>query len=171
MVAVTRLGLYGGPRAPYAGFVAAAASCALTGTIIGATETDIRAGGKTIVLTLTNDVWVETPPEPDPRQDIIDGLDSDGVEVTGWNIEVRDKEVVGAVVRTSDTVVTITLTAAPDYEISFSETITVTVPASALATSVIDVTATPGFTIDVSDAVERGGLIINVGTLGVRLPM
>lgn len=46
------------------------------------------------------------------------------------------------VVRTSDTVVTITLDAQAVYDITAPETITVTVPASALA-SVGDLTATP----------------------------
>jgi hypothetical protein len=69
------------------------------------------------------------------RQAIIDGLDSAQSEATGWNAEVRDKEVVGAVVRTSDTVVTITLTAAAAYDITADETITVTIPAAALVTS------------------------------------
>ena len=146
MAAVTRLGLYGGPRAPYAGFVAAAASVAVT---VGAlTEAQIVAGGQTIVLTLTNDTWVASGATFNAvRQALIDGLDSAQSESTGWNAEVRDKEVVGAVVRTSDTVVTITLTAAAAYDITATETITATVDASALTTSSIDVTGSPTFTV------------------------
>ena len=59
---------------------------------------------------------------------------------------------VGAVVRTSDTVVTVTLTAAASFAITADETITVTAPASALVTSAVPVTATPTF-----DAVAAAG--------------
>lgn len=131
----TRLGLYGGPRMQYPGF-AAQASAAITGTILTATEQQIRDGGLTIIITLTADTWVAAGATFDAqRQNIIDGLDSDGSELLGWNNEVRDAELVTAVVRDSDTQVTITLTAAPNYDITASETVTVTVPASALVTS------------------------------------
>ena len=83
----------------------------------------------------------------DERQAIIDGLDAATSPANGWNDEVRDKEVVGAVVRTSNTVVTITLTAAAAYAIASDETITVTIPASALVTSGSPVVATPTFTV------------------------
>lgn len=124
------------------------ASCALTGTIIGALETDIVSGGRTIVLTLSGDTWVADGATFEAqRQAIIDGLDSAESEATGWNAEVRDKEVVGAVVRTSDTVVTITLSAAPAYAITANEVITATVPAAALVTSGSAVVASPMFTV------------------------
>jgi hypothetical protein len=83
----------------------------------------------------------------DVRADIIAGLDSAQAEGTGWNAEVRDKEVVASVVRTSDTVVTVTLSAQAAYDITAQETITVTVPAVAvLAGNAI--VATPTFTVD-----------------------
>jgi len=34
------------------------ATATITGTIIGATEADIVAGGKTIIITLTGDAWI-----------------------------------------------------------------------------------------------------------------
>lgn len=127
--------------------ISAAVSGTATDTI---DEADVVAGGKTIIITLTGDTWVAAGATFDAqRQNIIDGLDSAQSEGTGWNAEVRDKEVVGAVVRTSDTVVTITLTAAAAYDITAQETITVTVPATALVTSTGDLTATPTFTVDV----------------------
>ena len=105
----------------------------VTGTVTPkATESEIVAGGETIIITLTGGLWVTVGALFDAqRQAIIDGLDSNMSEVTGWNNEVRDKEVVGAVVRTSDTVVTITLTASASYSITLDETITTTIPASA----------------------------------------
>lgn len=148
MAAVTRLGLHGGPRAPYAGFAPAAATCALSGTVTTATEDDIVSGGRTIVLTLTNDTWVAAGPGFELiRPAIINGLNSAQAEAFGWNAEVRDKEVGTAVVRTSDTVVTITLTAAPAYDITADETITATVPSAALVTSGSAVVATPTFAV------------------------
>jgi len=120
----------------------------LTGTVIGSDESDIVAGGSTVILTLTNDRWADAGATFDAvRQDIIDGLDSAGVETFGWNNEVRDKEVVTAVARTSDTVVTVTLSASADYGITANETITATVPASALAIDTSPVVATPTFAI------------------------
>ncbi len=147
----TRLGQHGGPRPQYAGFSAAAGTAAVV--FNGTTESDVVAGGNTVVITLTNDTWVSSGATFNAqRQAIIDGLDSAQSEVLGWNAEVRDKEVVGAVVRTSDTVVTITLTAAAAYDITATETITATIPAAALVTSSIDITGTPTFTVTIVTA-------------------
>jgi hypothetical protein len=132
-------------------------SCTLSGTVIGATEDDIRAGGKTILLQLTgDDTWVVAGAFGFDlhRQAIIDGLVSDGSELTGWNNEVRDKEVVSSVVRTSDTLVTITLTAAPAYDVEALETITSTIPALALTRSTVDCDVSPTFDLGPVPEVE-----------------
>jgi len=124
------------------------ASAALTGTVTASiTEADIVTGGKTIILTLTNDTWVAVGATFDAqRQNIINGIDSAQAEGTGWDAEVKAKEVVGAVVRTSDSVVTITLTAQAGYNITATETITATIPATALVRAVA-IVATPTFTV------------------------
>ena len=80
--------------------------------------------------------------------DIIAGLTSAQSEATGWNTLVRDAEEM-VVVRTSDTVITITLNPVADYDITAQETITATVPANALENSAISIVATSTFTIDV----------------------
>jgi hypothetical protein len=152
---LTRIGL-GGAAVQYPGFSAAAATAAITGTLDGSTEADIVAGGQTIIITLTNDTFVAF--NDTIRQAVIDGLDSAQSETLGWNNEVRDKEVVGAVSRDSDTQVTITLTASPLYNITASETITVTVPASAL-TGASALTATPTAAVD-PVIVTKGGRIL-----------
>jgi len=123
-------------------------TAAVTGTAEPtSTETQITAGGRTIIIDLTDDTWVASGATFNAiRQDIIDGLDSAQSEALGWNAEVRDKEVVTAVVRNNDTTVTITLTAQPGYDITATETITVTVPASAV-TSGEAIVATPTFTV------------------------
>lgn len=159
MAAVTRLGLYGGTRSLYGDFTGKVAQilATLTGTATdGVLESEIVAGGETIVITLTNGTWVTAGATFNAqRQNIIDGLDSDGVEATGWNTEVRDNELVTSVVRTSDTVVTITLTAAPGYSVSSDETITATIPASAIS-GASEVTATPTFDVtSEAEAVEE----------------
>lgn len=140
-------------------------SAALTGTAIsgGVLESEIVTGGDTIIITLTGDTWVASGATFDAqRQNIIDGLDSAQSEAAGWNVEVRDKEVVGAVVRISDTMVTVTLTAAAAYVITADETITVTVPATALVTSVSAIVATPTF--DVTNEVVTAGQLLSIGS-------
>lgn len=106
----------------------------LTGTAIPIlSEVNVVDGGKTIIITLSGDTWVAAGATFDAqRQAIIDGLDSAQAEATGWNAEVRDNMAVTDVVRTSATVVTITLPASAAYQITAPETITVTVPADAL---------------------------------------
>lgn len=124
-----------------------AASAAVTGTITTAQETDIVSGGKTIVMTLSGDTWVAAGATFDAqRQNIINGLVSSQSETYGWNNEVKAKQGVAGVVRTSNTIVTITLDAEAAYSISSGETITATVPGSAL-TGGSQIVASPNFSI------------------------
>jgi hypothetical protein len=81
----------------------------------------------------------------DIRQAIIDGLVSSESEATGWNA-LRSKIPPSAVVRTSDTRVTITLPALPGYNISAPETITATIPACAVV-GARSITATPSIVV------------------------
>lgn len=86
------------------------------------TESQIIAGGETIVITLIGDTWIADITAQ--RQAILDGI-------TGTTFIASQD--VSTVVRTSDTVVTITLQAVPSYAITGDETGSVTVPATALA--------------------------------------
>lgn len=107
----------------------------VSGTVTDDTETNIRAGGSTIIITLQGATWQPAGSAFDTvRQGIIDGITSAGVEALGWNLEVQDNLLVGAVVRTDDLTVTVTLPAFPNYNISIPETVTVTVPDVALVT-------------------------------------
>jgi hypothetical protein len=130
-----------------------APTVALTGTITSSTdEADIVTGGKTIILTLTNGTWAAAGTGPigstADTQAIIDGISAAGTPLTGWNNEIRDGSLTPTqVVRTSDTVCTITLVADADYDISANETITATVPAAAIVESAIPVVASPTFSI------------------------
>ena len=122
-----------------------------TGTVTASiTEADIVTGGKTTILTLTNDTWVaDDGTFAAVRQAIIDKQTSAQTETFGWNNEVRDKASVTDVARTDDNTVTITWGAAASYDITAQETITPGIPASALVTSTIDVVSSPTFTVDI----------------------
>jgi hypothetical protein len=129
-------------------------TAAVTGTATASiVESDVVTGSKTIIITLTGDTWIAAGAGSFDlqRDEIIAGLDSAQSETNGWNAKVRDLEVVGAVARTSDTVVTITLSASGTYDITAQETITVTVPGTALVGTVA-VIATPTFTVDITTA-------------------
>jgi hypothetical protein len=140
-------------------------AAALTGTATASiTEADIVAGGKTIIITLTGDTWVAAGAAFDAqRQNIINGFDSAQSEANGWDAVVKATESVSAIVRTSNTVVTWTLSAFPSYNITASETITGTIPATALVGGVA-VVATP--TISIS-AVGTGSLRRNSSLNGL----
>ena len=125
-------------------------ACALAGTITAATtEVDITTGGKVITLTLTDATWAVAGGGvfDAQRQNIINGLTAAATPATGWNNEVRAKMAVGEVVRTNDTVVTVTLSALGTYAITAQETITATVPATAVNIG-IAIIAAPTFTVD-----------------------
>jgi hypothetical protein len=88
----------------------------------------------------------------DARQAIIDGIDSAQSEGTGWDA-LRSSIALTSVVRTSATVVTITLPALAGYDITATETLTVTVPSTALVGAVA-IVATPTLTITVAAGID-----------------
>ena len=154
------------------GFIALLPAAEVSGTITSALEEDIVAGGKTIILTLTNDIWVDAgTPFNNQRQAIIDGLTSTSVQTLGWNNLVRDIALqVTDVVRTIDTVVTITLPPVAGYATTSSETVLPTIPNAALAVSNIDLT-TQTFTVTAQDPIAQvslGGTLAGTGESNVR---
>lgn len=116
---------------PTSTITAATESAAVTGTLggSGGTAAEIVAGGETVIITLTNTKWVPVADFNAQRQAILDGLVSSGAEINGWDAQ---SFAVGDVVRTSDTVVTITLSAAAGYTVPATETITTTAAANAM---------------------------------------
>lgn len=128
-------------------------SVALTGTVTASiNENDIVTGGKTIILTLTGDTFVSAGTGPigstADTQALIDGIDSAQAEAAGWDAVVKaGLDTATDVVRTSDTVCTITLPAFASYEITAQETITATIPAAVL-TGASPIVASPTFTVD-----------------------
>lgn len=120
------------------------ATAAITGTATPSIrEADIVTGSKTIIITLTGDTWVTAGATFDAqRQNIINGLDSAQAEAAGWDAQVKANLAVGTVVRTSNTIVTVTLSAQAAYNITARETVTVTIPATAVA-GAAQIVATP----------------------------
>lgn len=138
-------------------------SAIITGTATeNITESAIVSGGKTIIVDLYGAEWVAAGATFEAqRQNIIDGITSAQSEGTGWNAEVRDKEVVGSVVRTDNDTVTITLSASASYNITANETITVTVPASATDYGV-ELVGYPTFQV----SAEQAGSETTISTAG-----
>lgn len=129
-------------------FDAGGPSAALTGTgATSLTEQRVRTGGYTLIATLTGDTFVASGATFDAqRQALINGLDSAQAEAAGWDAVVKAGITVGSVVRTSNTVCTITLPAFSTYQITATETVTWTLPAAAL-TLAGAVVASPTFTV------------------------
>lgn len=138
-------------------FDAVSVSATISGTITaGVNESDIVTGGKTLIITITGDTWVTSGANFDGQRDeIIAGVDSAQAEATGWDAVPKATQGLSGVVRTSDTVATITWDAFATYDITAQETITVTVPGTALIGGNA-VVATPSFTVNPS-----GGLVNN----------
>lgn len=126
------------------------ATAALTGTVTNDSETDIVAGGSTIILTLTGDTFIAAGTGPigstANTQALIDGITSAHSEANGWNNVVKPGIETTDVVRTSNTVATITLDAEATYNITATETITATIPAAVL-TGGVQIVASPTFQI------------------------
>lgn len=125
-------------------------SATISGTItIGVTETDIVTGGKTLIITLSGDTWIDAGVSSFDlqRDEILAGIISAQSETFGWNNIVKPFQSLAGVVRTNNTVVTITWDAFATYNISNSEIISVTVPQTALKKAKTALPASPTFTI------------------------
>ena len=128
-------------------------SATLTGTLSdNGTEAEIKAGGETMIITMSNDTWVATVGDDNAiTTALIVGIDSNLSESTGWDAVVRVDGETGLtytnVVRDPDDVtVTVTMPAFAAYNITANETITITVPATALVASQ-SVVVNPSFSI------------------------
>jgi len=123
---------------------------ALTGTLTTAgIEASVVDGGLTLIFTLTGDQWVATLGADNAiTTAFLDGITSAQSETYGWNNVVRDNLTYAALTRDNATQATLTLPAAATYSITVNETITATIPASALVASSSQIVATP--TVDVT---------------------
>eukprot|EP00163_Fabomonas_tropica_P011118 TRINITY_DN2164_c0_g1_i2.p1 TRINITY_DN2164_c0_g1~~TRINITY_DN2164_c0_g1_i2.p1 ORF type:complete len:1432 (+),score=338.63 TRINITY_DN2164_c0_g1_i2:411-4706(+) len=101
-------------------------SLTLSGTLAGVTETAVQGAAHTIIITITStDTWAPAGVLfENERQDIINGLllDQTGGP-NGWENTIRPSLPVTSVVRSSDTVVTVTVPATSEYAIGVDEVI------------------------------------------------
>jgi len=143
-----------------------AISAAISGS---ATESQLVAGGQVFTITLSNDTFIAAGTGPigsiANTQALIDGIVSAQAEANGWNAE-RSNIAVTDLVRTSDTVATLTLPALSNYVITADEVLTWTVPAVVL-TAVTEVIGAPTIGITNEDVATGGGHFIP-GLAGVR---
>lgn len=137
---------------------AGSATAAVTGTATDTIdESDIVSGGETLILTLTGETWVTVGSTfNSERQNIINGINGDDDDQLRSGLDVTD------VVRTSDTIVTITLSAIPGYDISSQIEYEITIPATAL-TGGNAIVATPTFTVDTTVQASSGVKIRRLG--------
>jgi hypothetical protein len=106
----------------------------LSGDIFGSKEEDIRAGGRSLIITLGNAIWnADIGSDNTQTTALLNGIDSASVEGTGWDAVVKAGLVYSDVTRNSDTVVTILFPAFPTYYISAPDTITVSVESTAIS--------------------------------------
>lgn len=128
-----------------------AVEAAVTGTMavpdLG--EADIVTGGKTIIITLSYGKWADDiATDSTKRNALFDGLMANS-ETAEWSkvVTALKNDGEGAIVRNSDTRVTITLAEVPLYNISVNQSITLVIPASAIQNATSAVTALPALTI------------------------
>ena len=118
-------------------------SASISGTLITTppTESDIVTGGKTLVITLKNDVWAQDVVSTGAKLDsLIDNIKT--TTSTPWDdVQSLLRSNHSNVVRTNDKVLTITLPAVPSYALTQDQTINVSIPSIALATSSVPITA------------------------------
>jgi len=112
-----------------------------------ADEDDIVAGGSIMLVSLSNDTYETGATFANARQAVIDGFNSGMDEATGWNALVKPAMEPTNVVRTSPNLMTITLPAVAEYDITVDETIVFVVPAEILALSPVGLIADAPFDI------------------------
>lgn len=128
-------------------------SCTVTAAASGTS-----VGSATGVATVTGVAKFESF-----RRALLNGLDSAQSEAAGWDA-IKTSIPESAVVRTSATVVTITLPALGSYDITANETLTDTVPAAVL-TGGNAIVATP--TVQITATVSSGGRVSDMMLMGV----
>ncbi len=128
------------------------ATAALSGTAYGASvnESAIRAGGKTIVITLTNATWVDDINTNKVVQEaLFKGFTAD-VEQAQWDkvISAMTASAIVAKTGTAGNTITITLPAVNDYDLAASvQTISLMIPTSAAIGTSFEIPATNALTI------------------------
>jgi hypothetical protein len=123
--------------------IAANVVAVLEGTVItaGVAEGDIVAGGKTIIVRLTNGEFaVDVASNAAKRNAIFDGFKTSSSDPAMWNKVISALKLAGesAITRNSSNKITITLPAVSDYDISLNETISLTLPYMTAASGTVE---------------------------------
>lgn len=128
-------------------------SADITGTVITdpASETDIVSGGKSIVITLTDGMWAsDIDMDKTKREALFNGF-SAVTENTEWAKVITALKttliVSDAIKRNSDTQITINLPSTSGYNITSDQTVTLTIPTSAIVGAAAPVIASTSFKI------------------------
>ena len=139
-------------------------SCDTSGTMISPTPNiaAIVAGGRTLLLTLNtgrlppnSDTWHADIGSNNSRtDDLLAGIVSGGSEANGWNNEVTPLLTFAEVVRTSDSLVTITMPAVAAYSITIPEIVTITIPSTALTGASGPLVALPAVVIELAAVID-----------------
>ncbi len=140
----------------------AAGSAVLSGDLSdGVLENELFSTWQYSVIQVSGNTWATGTTFNDGRAALIQGFDSDGVELGGWNNEVRDKLSVASVTRVSDETVSIIFPPSSGFTIDANETVTLTIPPSILS-GFTEIVATPTFVVT-ADTLS-GTEIVNADT-------
>ncbi len=119
------------------------ASATLSGTAIATNfdETAVRAGGKTIIITLNGATWANDINEPATKNALFDGFTAD-VEASEWAKVVAILKG-SSITKTSSNVINITMPAVIDYNItSLKQVISVKITSEAAIGTAFDIQST-----------------------------
>lgn len=112
-----------------------AGSMLITGTVEagGVLESEIVTGSETVIFTLTGETWVATLGDDNSiTTAFLAALDGSASGAGSWDDEVSPLLAHGQLVRTSDTVMTLTLPATAGYAITGDETVSIFIPIDSL---------------------------------------
>ena len=119
------------------------ATATLSGTAIASTleESAVRAGGKTIIVTLNGATWANDINETAIKNALFDGFTAD-VEASEWAKVVAILKG-SSIAKTSANVITITMPAVTDYNITaLKQIISVKIPSTAAIGTIFDIQST-----------------------------
>lgn len=119
---------------------------AATGTFLTTpTEGEVVTGGQTIILTLTGETWIAAGAAL--TEAIRRSLTVRDNQAAGWNVKIRAVLTATEIVRTSGTVVTVTLPAAAAYAIATDEVLDIVVVRAALTAAANPIAVPSVYTI------------------------
>ena len=153
-----------------------AGRASVSGEAIGGVDERWLSSGKPVVLTiaLEDDTWVDAVGVDDfgdgPTTDLINGISASTTSTTGWNNIIRPGIRPSNIIRLDDTTVRVIIDEFFDFDIQAAETVSVTVPASALVSDMA-IVALPSFELlpVASSATIGGELAVGSGEVAIQM--